>query len=136
LQFPVQAVTLYRIFTSSFACVRFDKVRVFKDFPDIEDARRNDFYAGQDSKKNDRKRFSGHCSLSKRVFDRLADGGTVPPPQPPLYRFHLKPAASGREICKETIFLPGNGISLHKNRCGRAVHAAATDFIFRSIEVF
>jgi len=48
----------------------------------------------------------------------------------------LKPAASGREICKETIFLPGNGISLHKNRCGRAVHAAATDFIFRSFEVF
>jgi len=33
------------------------------------------------------------------------------------------------ETCKETIFLPGNGISLQKNRCDRAVHAAAIDLI-------
>jgi len=40
------------------------------------------------------------------------------------------------ETCKETIFLPENEIFLQKNRCGRAVHAAATDFISLSSEVF
>jgi len=48
----------------------------------------------------------------------------------------LNPADSGREICKETIFLLENGIFRQKNRCGCAVHAAASDFIFRSIAVF
>ena len=47
----------------------------------------------------------------------------------------IQPRPSGTtESCRETIFLSGNGISLHKNRCGRAVHAAAPDFISRSIE--
>jgi len=75
-------------------------------------------------------------SLSKKIFDRLVDGGASSPATTTPTRFYLKPMASGRKICKETIFLPGNGISLQKNRCGRAVHAAATDLILRSIEVF
>jgi len=81
----------------------------------------------------------GHCphfSLSKKIFDRLVDGGASSPATTTPTRFYLKPTASGRKICKETIFLPGNGISLQKNRCGRAVHAAATDLILRSIEFF
>ena len=75
-------------------------------------------------------------SLSKKTFDRLVDGGASSPATTTPTRFYLKPMASGRKICKETIFLPENGISLQKNRCGRAVHAAATDLILRSIEVF
>jgi len=65
----------------------------------------------------------------------MVDGGIVPPPQPPLYIF--QPRLKGTtEKCKETIFLPENEIFLQKNRCGRAVHAAAPDFIFRSAEIF
>ena len=71
----------------------------------------------------------------KSLFDSLVDGGTVPPPRPPLYKFQPRPSGT-TETCKETILLPGNEISLHKNRCGRAVHAAATDFLLRSVETF
>jgi len=45
-----------------------------------------------------------------------------------LSRFHLNPSDSGREICKVVIFLPENGIFLHKNHSERDVHAAAPDF--------
>jgi len=74
-------------------------------------------------------------SLSKKIFNRLVDGGASSPATTTPTRFYLKPTASSK-ICKGTIFLPENGISLQKNRCGRAVHAAATDLILRSIEVF
>jgi len=72
----------------------------------------------------------------KRIFDSLADRGASSPAAATPTGFHLKPTVSGREIRKETILLPGNGISLQQNRCGRAVHAAATDSISRSIGVF
>ena len=63
----------------------------------------------------------------KKFFDRLADGGASSPATTTPTRFHLNPADSGREICKETIFLLENGIFRQKNRCGRDVHAAAPD---------
>ena len=66
----------------------------------------------------------------------MADGGASSPATTTPTGFHLKPAVSGREIRKETVFLPENGIFLQKNRCGRAVHAATTDWNCRSIEVF
>jgi len=72
----------------------------------------------------------------KRIFDRLADGGASSPAAATPIIFHLNPSDSGREICKETIFLPGNEISLHKNRCGRDVHAAAPDSSGGSAQVF
>ena len=56
------------------------------------------------------------------------DGGASSPAMTTPSMFQPRPSGT-TETCKETIFLPGNGISLHKNRCGRAVHAAATDFI-------
>ena len=65
----------------------------------------------------------------------MVDGGTFPPPQPPLYSFQPRPLGT-TENCKETIFLPENGIFLTKNRCGRAVHAAATDFICLMMQIF
>ena len=71
----------------------------------------------------------------KKNFDSLVDGGTVPPPRPPLYIFQPRPLGT-TEKCKETIFLSENEIFLQKNRCGRAVHAATTDFISLSSEVF
>ena len=74
--------------------------------------------------------------IGSPTYLSLVDGGASSPATTTPTRFYLKPTASGRKICKETIFLPGNGISLQKNRCGRAVHAAATDLILRSIEVF
>ena len=81
----------------------------------------------------------GRCDLtgsSRKCNINIEDRGASSPATTTPTRFYLKPTASGRKICKETIFLPGNGISLQKNRCGRAVHAAATDLILRSIEVF
>jgi len=83
-----------------------------------------------------RRETCGTFSLSKKIFDRLVDGGASSPATTTPTRFYLKLTASGRKICKETIFLPGNGISLQKNRCGRAVHAAATDLILHSFEFF
>jgi len=64
----------------------------------------------------------------KKNFDSLVDGGTVPPPRPPLYMFQSRPLGT-TEKCKEAIFPSENRIFLRKNRCGRAVHAAATDGI-------
>ena len=69
-------------------------------------------------------------------FDRLVDGEILSPPQPPLDRFHLNPSDSGREICKEAIFLPENVIFLHKNSRERDVHAAALDFFRLSCTSF
>jgi len=54
------------------------------------------------------------------------DGGVSSPATATPYMFPPRPKGT-TETCKETIFLPGNGISLQKNRSGRAVHAAATD---------
>ena len=62
------------------------------------------------------------------------DGGASSPAMTTPSMFQPRPSGT-TETCKETIFLPGNEISLTKNRCGRAVHAAATDFIFSSIGI-
>jgi len=67
-------------------------------------------------------------ACQKSFFDRLVDGEILSPPLPPLDRFHLNPPDSGREICKEAIFLTENGISLQKNSRERDVYAAALDF--------
>ena len=45
-------------------------------------------------------------SACQKVFDRLVDGGTVPPPQPPLYIFQPRPLGT-TEKCKEAIFSSG-----------------------------
>jgi len=66
-------------------------------------------------------------SLSKS-FDRLVDGGASSPATATPSRFHWNPLDSGREICKEAILPPKNGIFLRKNRPVRDVHAAAHDF--------
>ena len=52
----------------------------------------------------------------KKLFDSLVDGGASSPATATPTRFHLNPSDSGREICKEAIFSPGNGISLRKNQ--------------------
>ena len=51
-------------------------------------------------------------SLSKRLFDKLVDGEASSPATTTPSRFCLSPADSGRKICKEAIFSPGNEISL------------------------
>jgi len=43
--------------------------------------------------------------LSKNIFDSLVDGGASSPATATPSRFHLNPLDSGREICKEAIFL-------------------------------
>jgi len=70
-------------------------------------------------------------SLSKKFFDRLADGEASSPATATPSGFHLNPSDSGREICKEAIFPSKNGIFLWENRPVRDVHAAAHDFTGR-----
>jgi len=86
--------------------------------------------------RNTAARSSGSAACQKRVFDRLVDGEILSPLLPPLDRFHLNPSDSGREICKEAIFLSENGIFLHKNSHERDVHAAALDFSGCPVQVF
>ena len=61
-------------------------------------------------------------------FRSCSSSGEVDAPVAGRLQFHSRPLGT-TETCRETIFLPGNGISLQKNRCVRAVHAAANDCI-------